>query len=484
MKLTHKKIGIWGFGVSGQSLLRYFTQQPEIPVLGILEKNLKPELLEPYAHLPAVTFYKDEPEIRQLFFDTHDIIIPSPGIDLRPYAQYAEKFLAEADLFYLLWGNPSSPELARTRKIIGITGTLGKTSITHLLSTLLPQAGIAVATGGNIGTGMFDLLQSDAPYALLELSSFQLEHCKHFTTDIGVITNLYPNHLDRHETMSNYAQAKYGIFMRQTHDQWAVLPLEWAEDVRKNEHLQSKPLAFFTKQTPSPDMLKHLIPGDKVYYCDGNARILRYTSLRSALRTSGIQNTTNNTNAITEILSHIPQLSYPENWIIIAAVLDLLNIDVQELISHTHNLAIPDYRLEKVATINEVSYYNDSKSTIMQATLAAVDALKKSHTSNIIVLLGGTSKGVDRTPFVKTLKDNVTHVICFGGEAQQLRSMCETVGIPATAAATLEDSMSIARSHARPHSAVVLSPGGASFDLFKDYKERGECFKKLVLARQ
>lgn len=465
-KLTHKKIGIWGFGVSGQSLVTYFTQQPETPVLGILEKNITPEKQAPYAQYPTVTFYKDEPEQRQRFLETHDIIIPSPGIDLRPHAQYSEKFLAEADLFHLLWG----------KKIIGITGTLGKTSITHLLSTLLPQAGISVATGGNIGTGMFDLLKSTADYALLELSSFQLENCKHFVADIGVITNLYPNHLDRHETMANYAQAKYNIFMRQhaiqplPHSnvgqaQWAVVPLEWAADLRTKAEFKTKPCAFFIKQTPSPELFEHLIPGDKVYYGDDAGAIIKLQI-----------------NTSTALLETIPPISYPENWLIITAVLDLLNLDAQEIISQAHNLAIPDYRLEKVATVQNVSYYNDSKSTIMQATLAAVDALKKTHTNNILVLLGGTSKGVDRRPFVQQLKDNVAHIICFGGEAEQLHAMCQAAGIPATATATLEEAVIRAAQQASAGSAVVLSPGGASFDLFKDYKERGERFKNLVLA--
>lgn len=436
-KLTHKKIGIWGFGVSGQSLLRYLTNHNESSTFGVLEKNLIPELQLPYATAP-VTFYKDEPEQRHHFLESHDIIIPSPGIDLRPYAQYSEKFLAEADLFYLLW---------KHRKIIGITGTLGKTSITHLLNSLLTQAGLRVATGGNIGTGMFDLLNSDAEYALLELSSFQLENCKHFVADIGVITNLYPNHLDRHETMENYAKAKYTIFARQTNQQHAVVPLEHAPELRKD--FPHKPFAFFTKNEPAPFLLEYLLPDDTLYTLD--------------------------------ILETIPALSYAENWLIIANVLDLLGLDSEEIISQAHNLTIPDYRLEKVATIQGVSYYNDSKSTIMQATLAAVDALKKNHEKNIIVVLGGTSKGVDRSPFVQNLHNKVNHVICFGSEAQHLHAMCQKHTIPATAVATLEQAVAFARTTARNNMAVVLSPGGASFDLFKDYKERGERFKSLVM---
>jgi UDP-N-acetylmuramoylalanine-D-glutamate ligase len=604
VKLTNKKIGIWGFGVSGQSLLRYFIQQAELPVLGILEKNLSPELQAPYAGNPNVTFYKDEPSARQQFLEHHDIIIPSPGIDLRPYAHYSEKFLAEADLFYLLWtGNPlewfdtsvfafgfvghspraegknahtenrstpikltqestdpkctiqesargecfsqhldaqknvsnhsSEPKEYVRKKIIGITGTLGKTSITHLLSILLPQAGISVATGGNIGTGMFDLLGSDADYALLELSSFQLENCKHFVADIAVITNLYPNHLDRHETMEKYAQAKFNIFARQNEAQHAVVPLENASELHKQ--FPHKPFAFFSSHTPTTEQLEHFVWGNRLYCCDeGTIMKLELSALTSRYTRhfqkeipgtrSERSNTTShkdnthqtpigqpNTSSAhfecffeasqcvekmyrevsathkTQTLSSIPTISYPENWLIITTVLDLLGLDSEEIISGAKNLTIPDYRLEKVATIQGTSYYNDSKSTIMQATLAAVDALKQTHNNTIIVILGGTSKGVDRTPFVKKLKNNVTHVICFGAEAHELHAMCNAAGIPATAVATLEEAVALAQKLASSktagsQTAVVLSPGGASFDLFKDYKERGERFKQLVLA--
>lgn len=470
VKLTNKKIGIWGFGVSGQSLLRYFITQNADAHIGILEKNLMPQLQAPYAHCSTVTFYKDDTTTRQQFLENHDIIIPSPGIDIRPYSHYSEKFLAEADLFYLLWQGKSSPEPHTAKKIIGITGTLGKTSITHLLSTLLPQAGISVVTGGNIGTGMFDLLSSNATYALLELSSFQLEQCKHFTADIGVITNLYPNHLDRHETMENYATAKQNIYLRQGAGQWGVIPLEHVAQLRKNPITATKPMVFFTKNPSCKEFFEYLIPGDRIYYYDKN-NVLRFDQ------------THNSTFKQTIILENIPSISYPENWIIIAAVLDLLNLDPQTTISQSGDLAIPDYRLEKVATIKNICYYNDSKSTIMQATLAAVNTLKKNH-NNIIVLLGGTSKGVDRAPFISQLK-NRAHVVCFGGEAEQLYAICNQHGIPASFSKTLEQAVTFAHqktNHITDSTAVVLSPGGASFDLFKDYKERGERFKQLVLA--
>ena len=432
---THKKIGIWGLGISGKSMVSYLKQYP--CSLGVLEKSSTPET-NSFCAAHAVTLYADEPEQRDLFLATHDLIIASPGVDLRAYQQHAHKFLAEADLFHLLW----------QRKIIGITGTLGKTSITTLLTTLLTNAGISLATGGNIGTGMLDLLQSDAETALLELSSFQLEYCKHFVADGAVITNLFPNHLDRHGSIEGYLAAKKEILVRQTGNQWALVPLELAAELRKDERLKNRPFAFFTNKFDEK-FRQFLLPEDKIYTPD--------------------------------FLSITPSLSYPQNWLIIAAVLDLMGFDAEKIISQATNLSLPSYRLEEVATVNGVTYYNDSKSTIMQATLAAVDALKN---NNIILLLGGTSKGVDRAPFIKELHGKVQKIICFGKEADELCASCTASGIVAHATTTLEEAVKRAYACAEPKSAAVLSPGGASFDLFKDYKKRGERFKELVLNLQ
>ena len=448
---THKKIGIWGLGISGKSMVAYLKQYP--CTLGILEKSRTPETSS-FCDAHAAKLYSDEPEQRHQFLDEHDLIIASPGVDLWAYQQHAHKFLAEADLFHLLWKQEplvsfDTPHLRLgtqdERKIIGITGTLGKTSITTLLTTLLTNAGVSLVTGGNIGTGMLDLLQSDATTALLELSSFQLEHCKHFVADGAVITNLFPNHLDRHGSMAEYLEAKKQILVRQQPHQWSLVPLELAPELRKEERLKNRPLAFFTQKVDE-NFKQFLLPEDKIYTPD-------------FLRTT-------------------PPLSYPQNWLIIAAVLDLMGFDAEKIISQATNLSLPSYRLEEVATVNGVTYYNDSKSTIMQATLAAVDALKN---NNIILLLGGTSKGVDRAPFIKELRGKVQEIICFGKEADELCAACTASGIVAYAAATLEEAVKRAHACAQPDNVVLLSPGGASFDLFKDYKERGERFKELVL---
>src|SRR5690606_28349772 len=142
------------------------------------------------------------------FLENNSYIIPSPGINVYPYASFAHKWLAELDLFNSEYKKP----------IIAITGTVGKTSVTHLLDQLLQKYTQRVLTGGNIGIGMLDLLShpENTDVSLLEVSSFQLELCKSFAPDLAIWTTFSENHLDRHETIDKYFDAKYRILINQS----------------------------------------------------------------------------------------------------------------------------------------------------------------------------------------------------------------------------------------------------------------------------
>src|SRR5579885_1682266 len=164
MDFSHKKIGIWGFGIVGKAALPYLASaQAHITVMD--KRSLSAEELNQLTTHNAQFITQDH--IHQ-FLSEHDLILPSPGIDLRPYTQWNHKWIGELDIFYTFWKKP----------IIAITGTVGKTTTTHILAHVLSKAGKKVALGGNIGTGMLNLLkQTDADYAVLEISSFQLELC-------------------------------------------------------------------------------------------------------------------------------------------------------------------------------------------------------------------------------------------------------------------------------------------------------------------
>jgi UDP-N-acetylmuramoylalanine--D-glutamate ligase len=152
---------------------------------------------------------------------------------------------------------------------------------------------------------------------------------------------------------------------------------------------------------------------------------------------------------------------------------------LDNFISILNQQDLPLHRLEKVATIKGVDFYNDSKSTISASTLAAVTKIQHAHRP-IILFLGGLSKGVDRSELVRNLAGKVNFIYCFGTEAAQLKGFCEMYNIPASAWEKLDDAFEALTLQMKPHDQVLFSPAGTSFDLFANYQERGDYFKKLV----
>lgn len=447
-KNKNRLYGVWGLGVSGTSIVRYLLACGHHVVA--LEKNSVPNAAFFTQH--NVRIFRDPTE-RDEFFATCDTIIPSPGIDLRTHEQLLAKVLPEVDLFQRAWHKP----------IVAITGTLGKTSTTHLLSMLLTAAGMRVATGGNIGIGMLDLIatQNDHDSAVLELSSFQLEHATKISPHLAIITNIFDNHLDRHGTLDAYIKAKLTICAAQHDDAHTVLPLSLAPFIRADSRFQSRRLSWFSMSTPTTNEKRFIQHDDNCFVV---------TEQGFEWHSAGEQKLLLPT-------AEIPGISFTQNWLILTAACTLLGHDMQKLITQTRSqLSLPHNRLEHVATINGIDYFNDSKSTIMQATIAAVN---ERASQPIVLLLGGLSKGVDRRSYMHELA-HVSHIICFGEEANRLATACAQQNIPATACQELEPALRAAQQLAQPGSCVLFSPGGASFDLFRNYEERGTAFVRLV----
>lgn len=443
-----KNYGVWGLGVVGKSVLEFLYANKEhynIYQLSVIDKRQPTEEESQFLRQHGIS-YIPETQLHQ-FFSVHDVVIPSPGIDISEAMPYKDKLVEELDLFYENWQKP----------LIAVTGTLGKTSVVHLLDKLLQANGIKVATGGNIGTGMLDLLKQKgiADTALLEVSSFQLERTKHFAPDIAILTNLYPNHLDRHGTMEQYLLAKYHILMHQHEGQFALVPWELRGRIRT---LTSRPLIYFSVQ-PVHD-IQELKAQETLYMlCNNDLHRVTLTSQESIFS-----------------LEHIPAISYLENWVIILAICDVLGILKKNTFT-IPSLDLPTHRLEKVATVKNIHFYNDSKSTIFEATLSAVNHLLPAR---IHLFLGGIGKGVNRVELLAQLKDKVVSVTCFGTESEELFAACIAQGIPADKATILNDAFKLYLGNAQPHDLVLFSPSGASWDQFKNYKERGDLFVKLV----
>ncbi len=437
-------IGIWGFGVVGKSFARYFIAQNQ--EIMVFDKKTLSEADQQWLRENTIAY---DPEVSlESFLQRCTSIVPSPGIDLRPYKEYFHKFIHELDLFYLKWraDNCKTP-------IIAITGTMGKTSTTHLLSECLRAAGKRVVTGGNIGTALIDLLPNrfDVDYYVIELSSFQLEYAQQFAPDIALWTNLYPKHLDRHENMHNYFAAKYNIMAHQSPEHISIIPLDLLEKIENNKNSQSRKIYWS----------ENLLPQDVHGY-----EVVNRTIIRKADDLMPMVHQ-----------SELPSTTFFSNWVLIIATLDTIGIDFKPLFLN-HAFAIPEHRGECIAEVNGVKYFDDSKATLFEATLKAIERLEQMP---LIVLIGGISENNDRLSQIPLFKNKVVALVCFGAEADELAHAAQQAQITATSHKTLEEAVLYARSIARQGFGILLSPGGPSYDLFNNYQERAQRFRSLVL---
>ncbi|MGE0010304.1 MAG: UDP-N-acetylmuramoyl-L-alanine--D-glutamate ligase [Candidatus Babeliales bacterium] len=459
--MKNKKLGIWGFGAVGTSAVQFLSRYcKHITVLDAHSMTAEQFGLLSESNAKFI-HQKNENDLLH-FLESHDYIVPSPGIDLRPHAQFAHKWLAEVDIFAHYATTPT----------VAITGTVGKTTVTTQLDALLNAHSTYSIAVGNIGTPLLALIhwidpvineQVDPEIGVVELSSFQLEHNKRYAPDVAILTNLYPNHLDRHGTMEEYLAAKMKLFLYQKETQHALMPLELLPVLHAQGYLPALKahLNFFSLHEPTTAQISLLPQHCTLFYYHDTQVIKKHgTTIK--------------------VIVDLPEAligTQAINWLICFAGFNLL--DKGDIYHTSPCFKELEHRMELIGTVHGVHFINDSKATIAQSTLAAVEQVK----GPIILLLGGLSKGVDRTPYIQQLPHNVTHVICFGKEAESLGDMCKTADRAYTSAATLEEAFEKACTIATAGDTVLLSPGGSSYDLFKHYEERGNCFKKLVQNR-
>ena len=448
MNIDNKKIGIWGFGVVGKSAANFLHDKTRS--LQIMDKRPLSDKEELFLKTKSIAYINEDQQ--EKFLTKNDFIVPSAGIDLRPYQHFKHKFIAELDLFNHFFSKP----------IIALTGTLGKTTLTNLLTKILSSKGFHIAMGGNIGIGLCDLIadQYSVDYAVLEVSSFQLELTKNFAPELAIWTNFYPNHLDRHSTIEDYFAAKLNILRSQKPHQKALLPCALLPKIQHVLGTIPSRMSFFSLDKPAAPILK-TFDSNRFFWIENDHIVTQHRGKKITLIAR----------------AQLPQNLFIDTALILVATLNILDrsLDIpQEIITTSTAL---EHRLEKVATINGITFYNDSKATVPEATLAAVNTLQPGP---ILLLFGGLSKGIDRKPFMQQLKNKVAHVFCFGAEAQQLKQWCTEYSISASKFKNLQKAFRSCKHHAKPGDSVVLSPGGSSFDLFTNYQERGHAFKDLI----
>jgi UDP-N-acetylmuramoylalanine--D-glutamate ligase len=389
---------------------------------------------------------------RENTFLEQDLIVPSPGVPAdAPLLQAARAkgvtICSEIEL----------ADRFLKGRLIGITGSNGKTTTTSLIEHILRSAGIPTILAGNIGTPLIARVEqtNDTTVTVVELSSFQLELIDTFRPDISVFLNLTPDHLDRHHTLESYGAAKARIFENQTEADCAVLN---ADDPATTKYAPSKPQVFWfsRKQRVAQGTF---VRGDEIIFRhDGKEEVvLKLQDISLA----GAHNV--------------------ENVLAAAVATRLAGADTAAIAKGVRSFSGVEHRLEFVAELGGVRYYNDSKATNVDATLKALGAFP----GRILVILGGKDKGSDYTALQKLLREKAILALLIGAASEKIeKQVAGSVAIER--AGTIERAIDIASHAARPGDVVLLAPACASFDQFENYEHRGRVFKDLVhqLERQ
>ena len=380
-------------------------------------------------------------------FGGQDLIVVSPGVP------YDAPQLVQARL----QGEPVIGEIELAAEnlvgsIIAITGSNGKTTTTTLVGEILAAAGVKTLVGGNIGTPAISLVERATPETItvLEVSSFQLETIKTFRPKVAVILNITPDHLDRHRTFDAYVNAKARIFENQQGSDFAVLN-EDDETCLKLADVVKAPLFWFSRKKEV---------GQGAFVSEG--RIL----FRDAHGEAEIM-----------LLSEIPLKGAHNVDNVLAAVCTaaLMGCRPDQIRKAVANFKAVEHRIEYVATINGVEYFNDSKATNVDATIKAVESFPK----NIHLILGGKDKGSPYTVLRDLLRERVKRVYTIGAAAAKIEAEIQG-STEVVHAETLENAIKRAHAVAQPGDVVLLAPACASFDQFKSYEHRGRLFKEVV----
>jgi len=385
-------------------------------------------------------------------FPEQDLIVPSPGVPAdAPLLQAAR---AKG---VTIWSEVELADRFLHGRLIGITGSNGKTTTTSLVEHILKTAGFSTILAGNIGTPMIARVEqtSDDTIAVVELSSFQLELLETFRPNISVFLNLTPDHLDRHHTLEAYGRAKARIFENQTEADSAILN---ADDPATTPLAPARPhLYWFSRK-------QRVAQGA---FVRGNEIVFRHDGKEEAVL------------SLKEI--PLPGAHNVENTLAAIAATRLAGAEPAAIAKGVRSFAGVEHRLEFVAEIGGVRYYNDSKATNVDATLKALDAFP----GRILIILGGKDKGSDYTALQKPLREKAILALLIGAAAEKIEKQIAG-SVAMEHAGTIERAVEIASHAARPGDVVLLAPACASFDQFQNYEHRGRVFKELVhqLERQ
>lgn len=449
MDLKGKKTLVLGAGKSGVASAKFLAERGAIVALQD-RKELESWSEEARSLKEKFNVGLIAGNLPSWLLDQIELVVISPGVPTNTIpARYVDRkdgeVIGEVELAYRFTKG----------RIVGITGSNGKTTTTTLIGEILKNAGIKTRVGGNIGTPLLSLAESstDDGWTVAELSSFQLETIKDFRPNVAVATNVTPNHLDRYDFFTDYAAAKHRLFMNQTAEDTAILNADdevtasWANGLKANVVL------FSTAKELDEGLF--LRGRDLIARANGKEKVL---TTRDEIFLRGIHNVQN---VLASFAVGLACGASPDSMRETAA--DFRGVE---------------HRLEFVEEIEGVKFYNDSKATSVDAALKALEALAE-EAGEIVLILGGRGKNAPYAPLADLIEKKVRKLVLIGEDAEnieaQLKNHAEIVR-----AGSMREAVEKSFENAEKGDFVLLAPACASFDMFGSYEERGAVFKSAV----
>jgi UDP-N-acetylmuramoylalanine--D-glutamate ligase len=444
MELKNKRVLVVGLARTGVATALFCAARGAI--VTATESRTEAEIGESVAKLRAAGVTLELGSHHKKTFLQQDLIVPSPGVP----ADFPLLLAARANGI-TIWSEIELAYRFLHGTLIGITGSNGKTTTTALVEHILRDAEFPTVLAGNIGTPLISCVENTKrnTVTVVELSSFQLELIETFRPKISLFLNLTPDHLDRHRSMEIYGAAKARIFENQTEEDAAILN---ADDPAVTRYAPGGPRVYWfsRKQRVAQGAYLH---GDELVFRDDGAEETILT--RSEIPLVGAHNL--------------------ENALAAVVATRLAGASATAIAKGIRSFAGVEHRLEFVAEIGGVRYYNDSKATNVDATLKALDAFP----GHILIILGGKDKGSDYTVLQEPLREKAILALLIGAASEKIEKQI-TGSVAIERAGTLERAIEIASHAARPGDVVLLAPACASFDQFENYEHRGRVFKDLV----
>ena len=386
--------------------------------------NLEPELLR-------LSTYEDN------YLDDIEEAIISPGIDRKNKIiddLHSRKIniITDIDLFKRYSNIP----------IISVTGTNGKTTVVSMMEHLLNLCNYKCIACGNNGIPPLSILNDNYDYIILELSSYQLEYMDNFTSNISLITNIEHDHFERHKNFDEYLSIKKKIFLNSNYSLCNISLKKILQDVPN--------LYIYGINDGSKKLVIDGRDNDNLLFNSADLFIDKYK-----IKYRGIHNL--------------------NNFLAVLSVSDLLEINISDAVKYLSSYSFLPHRIELIKLHNDVSWYNDSKSTNSSSTQAALEYIDK----NIILIIGGSKKNMNYQNLSKLINNKVKLII-FIGENKRYIDEQLNVKVKTIDAESMYDAIKISYQFSEPSDSVLLSPASPSFDMFKDYSERGAAFTKAV----